>query len=141
MESRRCVACGDCFRPRPQVPQQSYCRATACQRERQRRWQQAKRQSDPDYRANQQEAQRAWGRRHPEYWQAYRESHPAYTDANRVKQRERDQQRRSGRLAKMDVKTRECSVPSGTYRLLPIDAADLAKMDAWMVEITVLSSA
>lgn len=141
MESRRCAACSECFWPRPQVPQQTYCQAAACQRERRRRWQQAKRQSDPDYRANQREAQRAWRCRHPEYWRAYRERRPVYCEGNRLKQRQRDQQRRLGRLANMDVKTRELSVPSGTYRLSRVNAASLAKMDAWTVEITVLSSA
>lgn len=141
MEGKRCAACSECFQPRPQVPKQTYCQAEACQRERRRRWQQAKLQSDPDYRANQHKAQRTWGCRHPEYWQAYRRAHPAYCEANRVKQRERDQKRRLDSLAKMDVKTREFTVPSGTYRLAPLSPAHLAKMDAWTVEITVISSA
>jgi hypothetical protein len=140
MNGKQCTACGECFQPRPQVPHQTYCQAEACQRERRRRWQQAKRQSDPDYLANQQEAQRAWGRRHPEYWQAYRRAHLAYCEANRLKQRERDQKRRLGRLAKMDVKTCDFTIPTGTYRLAPVNPAHLAKMDAWTVEITVLSS-
>lgn len=59
MKSKRCAACGQAFRPRPQVSQQCYCSAPACQRERRRRWQQAKRQSHPDYHDNQARAQRA----------------------------------------------------------------------------------
>ena len=39
----------------------------------------------------------------------------------------------------MDASTPETAVPSGTYRLVPASAAAFAKMDAWMVEITVLS--
>ena len=42
-------------------------------------------------------------------------------------------------LAKMDVRTRDSPVPSGTYRLSPVTREDLAKMDAWMVQITVVS--
>jgi hypothetical protein len=38
MERRRCAACGRAFRPRSQVPQQRYCSAPACQRERRRGW-------------------------------------------------------------------------------------------------------
>lgn len=53
MESRRCAACGQAFRPRPQVSHQCYCPAPACQRERRRCWQQAKHKSDSDYRDNQ----------------------------------------------------------------------------------------
>jgi hypothetical protein len=141
MERRRCAACGQCFQPRPQVRNQTYCQAADCQRERRRRWQQAKLQNDPDYRTNQREAQQAWRRRHPAYWQAYRERHPIYREANRLKQRVRDQKRRAALLAKMDVRTRELTVPSGTYRLAPLHSCDLAKMDAWTVEITVLSIA
>jgi hypothetical protein len=39
----------------------------------------------------------------------------------------------------MDVKTCETPIPSGTYRLSPVTREDLAKMDAWMVQITVVS--
>ena len=59
MEYRQCKACRQPFRPRPQHPDQCFCPAAACQRERRRRWQAAKRQSDPDYRENQKHAQKA----------------------------------------------------------------------------------
>ena len=52
MQSKQCAGCGQAFQPRSQVPQQCYCAQAACQRERRRRWQQAKRQSDSDYRDN-----------------------------------------------------------------------------------------
>src|SRR6202047_3873761 len=58
MEIRRCAAGGHAFRPRPQVPNQRYCSAAACQRERRRRWQREKRESDADYCENQARAQR-----------------------------------------------------------------------------------
>jgi hypothetical protein len=60
MERRRCAARGEAIRPRSQVPHQMYRSAAACQRARRRCWQQAKRQSDADYRENQARAQRAW---------------------------------------------------------------------------------
>ena len=50
MECRRCAACDRAFRPRAQVPHQRYCALAACQRERRRRWQQSKLNSDADYR-------------------------------------------------------------------------------------------
>ncbi|HRE72339.1 MAG TPA: hypothetical protein PLC14_17695 [Accumulibacter sp.] len=96
----------------PQNPDQCFCSADACQRERRRRWQAAKRQSDPDYRENQKRAQKGWAERHPDYWRAYREQHPEYVARNRARQRER-----------------------------ALDPAGVAKMDAWMVEITVISAA
>ena len=44
MEFRRCQACQELFRPRPQVAEQRFCSAAACQRERRRRWQAGKSQ-------------------------------------------------------------------------------------------------
>lgn len=140
MQSRRCAACGQAFWPRPQVPQQCYCAKAPCQRERRRRWQQAKRESDPDYHDNQVRAQQAWCERHPEYWREYRCAHAQYAERNRVQQRRRDEWRRERGLAKMDVWTRDFPVPSGTYRLAPAAAGDLAKRDAWTVKITLLSN-
>lgn len=67
-----CAFCGQEFLARPQTPKQTYCSDRDCQRERRRRWTRAKLESDPDYRANQLAAQRAWHARHPEYWRTYR---------------------------------------------------------------------
>jgi len=148
MERRRCAACGRLFRPRPQVPRQRYCEASACQRERRRRWQREKRSRDPDYRDNQRRAQRHWLERHPEYWRRYRRTHPDYTRRNRAQQRARDRRRRGAGaahasaplLAKMDASRPISPPPRGTYRLIPLGPAEgLAKRDAWMVEIAWLS--
>jgi hypothetical protein len=139
MECKSCACCGRSFRPRPQVPQQHFCSVAACQRARKRRWQRAKRAGDPDYRLNQAWAQAAWVARHPDYWRRYRLDHPEYGERNRLAQRERDRRRSEAGLAKMDASTAESVVPSGTYRLCPVAAGDLAKMDAWTVEITLLS--
>jgi hypothetical protein len=141
MQSMRCAACGLQFRPRPQVPQQRYCSSSACQRERRRRWQAARRAADADYRANQRAAQQAWSQRHPEYWRAYRQAHPEYAERNRTLQRGRDRQHSPlADLAKMNASGPNSHLSSGTYRLAPMAAGDLAKMDAWTVRITVLST-
>ena len=139
MQSKQCAGCCKPFHPRAQTPKQCFCASPGCQRERRRRWQLQRRQSDPEYHDNQSRAQRAWGERHPEYWRAYRRAHPEYGERNRTLQRERDARRRERHLAKMDVSTGESPVPSGTYRLSPVTCEDLAKMDAWMVRITVVS--
>lgn len=107
MQCKQCVACGQTFWLRPQVPEQCYCAEAACQRERRRRWQQAKRQNDPDYRDNQKRAHDAWCERHPDYWREYRRTHPQYAARNRIQQQRRDGQRREHRLAKMDAWTVE----------------------------------
>jgi len=141
MERRRCTACGEAFRPRSQVPEQSYCSAAACQRVRRRRWQQAKRHSDADYRENQARAQRAWAQGHRGYWCEYRRAHPQYCESNREAARQRQRRRRRAtRFAKMDASTPLSRVPSGTYRIVPATAEEFAKMDAWIVEMTLISS-
>ncbi len=140
MESRQCAGCGEHFHPRPQSPQQKFCSAASCQKERRRRWQAAKRQNDPDYRENQSRAQAKWVSSNPSYWSGYRQSHPDYAKRNRERQRERDARRRvTPVLAKSDAWSPESGVPSGIYRLIPVTRDDLAKSDAWMVRITEIS--
>lgn len=141
MEIKHCAACGLSFRLRPQTPRQKYCSALACQRERRRRWQQDKRRNDPDYQDNQSRAQRAWAERNPRYWDAYRVVHPEYVERNRALQCDRDASRSGSRLAKMDPSAPVLPLASGTYLLRPLVAGHLAKMDAWMVKITVISEA
>jgi hypothetical protein len=102
--------------------------------------------TDADYRANQTAAQRRWRERHPEYWRAYRQRHPDATARNREQQRERNRRRAvegTGRspptIANMDAYSPERPVRSGTYRLVPVAAPGVAKMDAYLVEMHVLS--
>ncbi len=136
MEIKHCPACGDQFQPRPQIPQQTYCSAPACQLQRRKQWQRLKLQTDPDYRDNQGRAQQAWSQRNSDYWRQNRESHPDYVDRNRV-QRGRDGDPVTGSLAKMDASNSPASLPSGLYRLIPVSDPNLAKMDVWIVEIAV----
>ena len=90
MEQRRCAGCHKLFHPRPQSPDQKFCSAAECQRERKRRWQEAKRAADADYRDNDAQANRQWRNRHRGYWREYRRKHPQYVTGNRQQQRERD---------------------------------------------------
>jgi len=122
------------FGRRPQVPQQRYCTAPACQRERRRRWQQSKRQCDADYRDNQARAQRAWRQRHRHYWREYRRTHPQYCERNRTQQHRRNALSRAGPIAKMDASRSKFPLPSGTYRLELAAPGAIAKMDACTVE-------
>ena len=147
MEQRRCAGCRKLFHPRPQCPEQAFCSAAECQRERKRRWQKAKRAADPDYRANDAQANRQWRDRHRDYWREYRHKHPQYVTDNRQQQRERD--RATGRqaaaaarkpnLANEDASTRLNLLETGTYRMIPATRGDLANEDAWLVKIAVLS--
>jgi len=140
MKSKRCVVCHQSFQPCPQVPNQSYCSAPECQRERRRRWQRNKLQTDPDYRDNQSRAQRSWMDSNPKYFSEYRKAHPDYVESNREKQRQRDAPPQKLEIAKMDVSAALQPFPSGIYRLQPAIASALAKMDVCIVEITLLSA-
>lgn len=139
MESKECACCSKRFHPRPQSPNQIFCSSPACQRERRRRWQRKRRQDDPAYQDNQTRVQASWAERHPAYWREYRGRHPEYAERNRVLQAKRDARRRERGLAKMDLSTPELPISSGIYRLSPATRADLAKMDVWTVQITVVS--
>jgi len=148
MAKRRCAACGCLFVPRRNVPHQRYCSKPACQCTRRRRWQRDKLENDADYRANQAAAQRRWRESHPDYWRAYRQHHPDSTERNREQQRVRNRRRsiaRTGRsppvIAKMDEYLLEKPLVSGTYRMIPVTAPGVAKMDAYTVEIQVISTA
>ena len=143
MDGRRCASCGEVFRPCAQVPQQKFCGAEECQRARRRRWQQSKRQSDADYRENQALAWQKWAQSHRDYWREYRRAHPQYceTNRNRTRQRQRARRRQASTavFAKMDASPPFSTVRSGTYLLVPAATAEFAKMDVWMVEITLIS--
>ncbi len=137
MTTKRCASCNNLFQPRPQVPQQSYCPDPECQRERRRKWQRNKLQSDPDYQDNQMRAQQAWTQRNPDYWRDYRESHPEYVERNRILQLARNAKAQDGHVAKMDASNPEIPLPSGVYHLSLVTDAAIAKMDVWTVEIRV----
>jgi hypothetical protein len=146
MAKRRCAACDCLFAPRPNVPQQRYCSRRACQRARRRRWQRHKLKADADYRANQAAAQQRWGERHPEYWRRYRQSHPEYAARNRERQRTRNRRRRSPApgpspqpIANRDAYRSQKPFRSGTYRLIPVAEPGVAKMDAYLVEMHLIS--
>jgi len=148
MVKRRCAGCGCLFVPRRNVPHQRYCSKRACQCMRRHRWQRQKLKADADYRANQVAAQRRWRERHPQYWRAYRQRHPEYTEHNREQQRDRNRRGRLGStepspptIAKMDAYALGKDVVSGTYRLIPVTDSGLAKMDAYMVKIQLISAA
>lgn len=139
MEKRWCTSCGKSFEPRPQSPRQSYCTDSACQQARRRLWQKTKRRSDADYVKNQANAQHAWVERNPDYWRAYRQSHPEYTSRNRAKQLARNQRRAPREIAKSDASTPELPL-TGIYTLMPVDPGLIAKIGTLTVRLTLLRS-
>jgi hypothetical protein len=136
---KRCLCCKKPIIVHPAVADQRYCSDLECQKARKRNWQKEKLAKDPDYRANQADAQRQWRSRNRGYWSEYRRKHPAYTEANRNRQRERNRSRRAGSgIAKMDAGKGKTVIRSGRYRLVPLGGGGIAKMDELIVEIGVI---
>ncbi len=134
------LCCKKHFHPHPAVRDQQYCSNRECQKARKRKWQKEKLSRDSDYRTNQASAQRQWGSRNKGYWKEYRRRNPAYTEKNRIGQRERNRRRRSGSgIAKMDEQKGKTLIPSGRYRLVPLWDPEIAKMDELIVELGVIS--
>ena len=126
--ANRCAACNRLFKTRSQCPRQAYCARTECQRERRRRWQRAKRLSDPDYKYNQRNAQRAWTRRNPAYWREYRRAHPEYCERNRQQQVARSCSNARTALLSLASPHFSGALPAGIYRIVPLRGR-IAKMD------------
>ena len=125
----RCAHCRRRFVPHPRVKTQRFCANKACQRARKAQWQREKMATDPDYQANQRNAQQAWQHRHPGYWRQYRLRRAAYRERNRLLQTHRDHKRRATPLAKMDASASVTFVKPGVYHLIPAVGEHLAKMD------------
>lgn len=144
--NQTCFCCGRSFKRYPTVLRQQYCSDSLCQKTRRRRWQKEKMASDGDYRENQSRARKEWISRNPDYWRDYRQRNPAYTEQNRVLQRERNRRNRQARkdshagIAKMDELTPGYLVSSGSYRLVPICKEGVAKMDPLIVRLEVIST-
>jgi hypothetical protein len=132
MKEKRCAHCGCRLNLNPRAKDQRYCGRKECQRARKRAWQKNKMATDPDYRANQQECNKAWKARNPDYWRNYRKTHPRYTERNRLLQKAR----RSRRVAKMDASVADSFVRTGTYWLIP--EAGVAKMDAFACKVVLV---
>jgi hypothetical protein len=135
-----CAACGKVFEPRPQIINQAYCSSPECQRERRRVWQKKKRQADPQYRQYDADYNKDWASDHPSYWAKYRIDHPDYMERNRKLQRERNLKIKRAPIANENASIPTISLQSGRYWLVPIGPGGIAKVDAWIVEITVISS-
>ena len=138
MDLKRCLACKSKFRRRPQVPDQRYCPLPKCKRERRRLWQRDKRAKDPTYKQNESDSRKDWNKRNPGYSRKYRLEHPAYCEQNRLLERQRKRKAKPS-VANVDVSTPDFRVPSGTYRLIPVNTDGVANEDVLTVQITVIS--
>jgi hypothetical protein len=134
----RCHHCGG-YLVKCRNPNQRYCPKPDCQKRRKNLWRCNKLGTDSDYKSNQNAANRRWQESHKDYWQNYRAKHPDYVMRNREKQRIRDQKSKASHLAKSDASTPKNMVISGTYHLIPVTESNLAKSDALIVKIALIT--
>jgi hypothetical protein len=127
-----CSCCHRKVSANPRTKNQRFCGNAPCQRERKRRWQQAKMATDPDYRANQQDAYHAWCDQNPDYWRQRRHQHSP-TDPQPVAQTPPEP------IVKMDALKGFSTFVSGIYVLTPADTV-ARKMDALTVKIIPISA-
>lgn len=138
MQTKRCASCGKSFRPVPQTPSQRYCSDPACQRERRRKAQHKRRQSEPS-RQEHAQASRDWAAKNPDYPKKYRVANPEYVIRNRDRQNQRNQKRRRPEIAKEAALEAFSGISSGRYRLTLVAEGMIAKETSWLVDIAVLS--
>ncbi len=139
MQKLRCAHCNDPFTPAPQVPKQTYCSNPNCQKERRKQWQKNRLQSDPDYRANQSRAQKAWTEKNPDYWRELRQSGPDYGNLDFSEQDFLAQESLES-FIKMDSLTASQNLRKalfdGVFRLKVLAQPRSVKMDVWIVELS-----
>jgi hypothetical protein len=141
MQRLRCAHCNDLFTPAPQVPKQTYCSKPNCQKERRKQWQKKRLQSDPDYRANQSRAQKAWTEKNPHYWRELRQTGPDYGNSDPVEQDFLDPE-----VLKSSIKMDSLTAPQnlkkslfdGVFRLKVLAEPRNVKMDVWIVELSII---
>jgi hypothetical protein len=123
-------------------PEQRYCGSKACQKARRNAWRRSKLEVDPDYRANQRASTQAWLASQGgsgAYYRGYRKrqrrrvpcSQPADHGAARACRPA------AATRAKSDARSPQSRLKSGTYRLVPCDAA---KSDALLVQLSIIAS-
>ena len=143
---KRCACCHDKLPSILAVRNHRYCSKPECQKERKRLWHRQKLTTDSAYRESKADAQRKWSSAKSGYWKEYRANHPDYVKRNREKQRERTRKRPRKRdtpaspvIAKIDALSPQNVIPFGRYRLVPLAVDLIAKMDALIVEIGIVS--
>lgn len=149
-EQKRCVVCCCLFYLKAHLPNQQYCSDKKCQAVRKGLWKKARLKTDPDYRTNQQSAQKKWQSENPDYWKRYREMHPEYIQRNRQECGERYRLKIKQRIpvdvlketidfVKSDVSRPINDIKTTNYEFYLVTQADFVKSDASPSKIINLS--
>lgn len=120
MTKRKCLACGEYFKPWPQTPDQSYCSKPECQRERRRRAKQKERSSNPVASTN--------------------HSGRSTNSQNCAKRNRPQQKQRTPHLRLAATTIHYPPLPPGLYLLTRLDGDRIAKGNEWIAEIRILSA-
>jgi hypothetical protein len=99
MVERCCRYCEQSFQPSKYQPHQSVCSQPDCQRRRRADYHRQKIVADAEYRQGCRDSPQKWRSHNADYWQLYRDQHPAAVERNRQLQHVRDQKRRLRDLA------------------------------------------
>lgn len=145
-EKRRCKHCCCLFEVCRKVKTHEYCKKGECQKARKASAQRRRMAGDPQYKQDQNIAQKDWRATHPDYWKEYRTRNQRYAERNRDLQRDRNRHRggslscraEKDGIAKMDVLSVKNGLYSGRYKMLPVLPRGVAKMTPIIVEIDVI---
>jgi len=151
--------CRCCRKMRPvRVGNQKYCGDPKCQRARKNAWNREKYASDPDYRENQKASTQTWlesQRGSAAYFREYRRRQGSRWESHEKPDRLEDKQGASsaheeslfaseidipGQRANMDATIPEKPLKSGRYIMFCDQSSGGANMDAYLVEIAVISA-
>lgn len=113
MPTRKCLACGQYFKPCPQTREQRFCSKTECQRERRRRSKEKQRQSELSF-----------------------EGIPARQDSS--SRNGLDAQNKNCAARQETINTAQ--LPPGRYLITRLDGDGIQKGHAWLAEIRILSA-
>lgn len=81
---KRCSICGRWYQPDPRTRgHQVSCGQASCRKERKRRANKSWQKRHPGYDKSRQAKKRDWAQAYPDYWQHYRQAHPAYAERER----------------------------------------------------------
>ena len=135
MKKPCCINCGKILDTPLRNPNRTYCNSPACQKVRKRIWQKQKMASDPDYKANQRDAQKVWRDANPDYYKKYRTRQAERNKNKRVPL----QNQAPNLIANMDASKSNYNMNTGVYKLIPMTDGKIAKMDALIVQLTVMT--
>lgn len=94
MRKSKCKCCGKSFSPSFRHPKQKYCLRKNCKKLRKAKYQREKLKTDPDYKANQKDANQYWLRNNPNYYKNYRKKNPKKAKRNAILQQVRNYKNR-----------------------------------------------